>query len=130
MRKLAVDRIEFESLQCWEDPCEERTTLARGDAVHVGRSGVVPGRPLGVSMNTRTPTHDPVVLAVEATIAGIVQLLRVRGLFDAAGFVEDSAGNAAYVACVSREARLDAIHGGRAERLAHMTASLRPDGKP
>jgi len=81
-------------------------------------------------VTTHTKTHDPVVLAVEATIAGIVQLLEMRGRAGSAAEVRQAAGNSAYVACVAREARLDAIHGGRDARLEHLAASLRPSGEP
>lgn len=80
-------------------------------------------------MIPRTATHDPVVLAIEATIAGVVQILELAGHDEAADRLRAAAGNDAYVACVAREARLDAIHGGRGARIEHLTASLRPAGE-
>lgn len=73
----------------------------------------------------RTATHDPVVLAAESMLASLVELLEMRGAFAASAYLVELAGNDAYVACVAREARLDAIHGGRAARVEHLAASLK-----
>jgi hypothetical protein len=70
----------------------------------------------------RSATHDPVVLAAEAMLSSVVDLLRFRGHEASALALESVAGNDRYVSRVVRCALADANDGGRDARLAKVLA--------
>ena len=72
----------------------------------------------------KSATNDAVIPAVEATIAGLVQVLDINGQCCAANLLRTVACSPAYVSAIAREARLDAVHGGRAARIDALIASV------